>query len=136
MCIEATRDTQRPPSGEPPDAESKLIGGRDSPKPGGTRPQPESNKPRLLDLVRQAIRARHYSPSTEKAYVAWIRGFILYHGKRHPAEMGTAEITQFLTALATRRRVSASTQNQAFAALLFLYRNVLDQDLDSLEGVV
>ncbi len=121
-------------SGGPPN--STASGGRDSPPRQGPNPRAESNKPRLLDRVRQALRARHYSRSTEKAYVAWIRRFILYHGKRHPAEMGTPEITQFLTGLATRRKVSASTQNQAFAALLFLYRNVLGQDLGSLQGVV
>ena len=112
------------------------LGGRDSPQPRGMHPQAESSKPRLLDLVRQAIRARHYSRSTEKAHVAWIRKFILFHGKRHPAEMGAPEITLFLTSLATERRVSASTQNQAFAALLFLYRNALSQDLGLLQGVV
>jgi integron integrase len=96
----------------------------------------ERATPRLLDRVRQAIRARHYSRSTEKAYVAWIRRFILFHGKRHPAEMGEREIAQFLTSLASRARVSASTQNQALAALLFLYRNVLDRELDLLQGVV
>ena len=91
--LESRRPTNPSPSG-----------GRDSPPTSGTRPQPESNKPRLLDLVRRAIRALHYSRSIEKAYVAWIRRFILYHGKRHPAEMGTAEIAQFLPALATRRK--------------------------------
>ena len=111
-------------------------GERHSPKPDGSNSQAESGKPRLLDLVRQAVRTRHYSRSTEKAYVAWTRRFILYHGKRHPAEMGTLEIGQFLTHLATQSKVSASTQNQAFAALLFLYRHVLGQDLDSLQGVV
>ena len=77
--------------------------------------------PRLLDRVRQAIRARHYSPRTEKAYVGWIRRFIVFHGKRHPDEMGVPEVTQFLSSLATRDKVSASTQNQALSALLFLY---------------
>ncbi len=69
-------------------------------------------KPRLLDKVREAIRTRHYSYRTEEAYVGWIRRFILFHGKRHPAEMGKAEIEQFLTALAVRRHVTASTQNR------------------------
>jgi len=81
-------------------------------------------KPKLLDQVRDAIRARHMSPRTEEAYVHWIKRYVLYHHKRHPAEMGPAEITRFLTALAVERRVSASTQNQALAALLFLYREV------------
>jgi integron integrase len=92
--------------------------------------------PRLLDRVRHAIRTRHYSPRTEKAYGAWIRRFILFNGKRHPAEMGREEVEQFLTDLAVRQRVSASTQNQAFSALLFLYREVLGQQLVGLEDVV
>ena len=82
-------------------------------------------KPRLLDRVREALRARHASRRTEKAYVAWIRRYILFHGKRHPVEMGAAEITQFLSSLAVQGNVAASTQNQALSALLFLYRNVL-----------
>ena len=77
--------------------------------------------PKLLTRVRHAIRVRHMSPKTEKAYVYWIREFILFHGKRHPEEMAEAEVTAFLTHLATARRVSASTQNQALSALLFLY---------------
>ena len=95
-----------------------------------------SGKPRLLDRVRQAIQARHYSRSTEKAYVSWIRRFILFHGKKHPAGMGEREAAQFLTSLATQRRVSASTQNQALAAILFLYHDVLDQKLELIQGVV
>jgi integron integrase len=95
-----------------------------------------SGKPRLLDRVRQAIRARHYSRSTEKAYVSWIRRFIVFHGKKHPAEMGEREVAQFLTSLASKARVSASTQNQALAAILFLYRDVLDQKLELIQGVV
>jgi integron integrase len=97
---------------------------------------PEPAKPRLLDRVREAIRARHYSRRTEKAYVAWVRRFILFHGKRHPAEMGAPEITRFLNFLAVNRSVAASTQNQALSALLFLYREVLDQDLPWLDDLV
>jgi site-specific recombinase XerD len=93
-------------------------------------------KPRLLDRVRQALQARHGSRRTEKAYVAWIRRFIIFHGKRHPTEMGAAEITQFLTSLAVEGNVAASTQNQALSALLFLYRHVLEQELPWLDGVV
>ena len=93
-------------------------------------------KPRLLDRVRAAIRARHYSRRTEEAYVAWIRRYILFHDKRHPAEMGAVEITQYLTWLAVRRNVAASTQNQALSALLFLYRSVLDLDVPWLDDVV
>ena len=99
-------------------------------------PAPFAPKPRLLDQVREAVRSRHYSRRTEKTYVAWIRRFILFHGKRHPAAMGQAEITQFLSALAVKDRVAASTQNQALSALLFLYRAVLQQDLPWLDGVV
>jgi len=84
-----------------------------------------SPKPRLLDRVRAAIRARHYSRRTEEAYVAWIRRYIFFHGKRHPAEMGAPEILRFLTSLAVDRKVAASTQNQALSALLFLYRAVV-----------
>jgi integron integrase len=86
--------------------------------------------------VRAALRARHGSRRTEKAYVGWIRRYILFHGKRHPAEMGATEITQFLSALAVERHVAASTQNQALSALLFLYRHVLEQELPWLEDVV
>jgi len=74
---------------------------------------------------------RHYSPRTEEAYVAWIRRFILFHGKRHPREMGAGEIEVFLTHLAAKDRVAASTQNQALSALLFLYRYVLRQPIDT-----
>ena len=93
-------------------------------------------KPRLLDRVREAIRTRHYSRRTEKAYVHWIRRFIFFHDKRHPADMGSAEVTAFQTSLAVRDKVAASTQNQALSALLFLYREVLDVDLPWLEDVV
>ena len=85
---------------------------------------------RLLDAVRTVIRARHYSRRTEKAYTGWIRRFIISHDKRHPKSMGHDEISSFLSHLATQRKVSASTQNQAMSALLFLYRNVLGMQLD------
>lgn len=80
---------------------------------------PVAPKRRLLDRVHDAIRARHYSRRTEKAYVAWIRRYIIFHGKRHPVGMGAAEITHFLSALAGQGGVAASTQNQALSALLF-----------------
>ncbi len=96
----------------------------------------ESSKPKLLDRVRHAVRARHYSRRTEKAYVHWIKRYIFFHGKRHPAEMGAAEVTAFLTALAVRERVAASTQNQALNALLFLYREILGVELPWLDDVV
>jgi integron integrase len=90
----------------------------------------------LLDRVREAIRARHYSRRTEKAYVGWIKRYIFFHNKRHPGEMGGAEVTRFLTALAVEGRVAASTQNQALNAVLFLYRVVLQQDLPWLDDIV
>ncbi len=93
-------------------------------------------RPRLLDRVRDAIRARHYSRRTEKTYVAWIRRYIFFHGKRHPAEMGAPEITRFLTSLAVDGKVAASTQNQALSALLFLYREVLQQEVPWLDDLV
>jgi hypothetical protein len=86
-------------------------------------------KPRLLDQVRQAIQRRHYSDKTEKAYIHWIKRYIFFHNKRHPGEMGEAEIGRFLTALATTLKVSASTQNQALNALLFLYKEVLNKQI-------
>jgi len=97
---------------------------------------PASTSPRLLDRVREAVRARHYSRRTEKAYVAWIRRFIFFHGKRHPREMGAAEVTRYLSSLAVEGNVAASTQNQALSALLFLYREVLRQDMPWLDDVV
>ena len=77
---------------------------------------PPPPKPRLLDRVREAVRTRHYSRRTEKAYVHWIRRFLFFHDKRHPTEMGPAEISAFLSSLAVRDRVAASTQNQALSA--------------------
>ena len=82
---------------------------------------PVAPPPKLLDRLRHACRVRHLSPRTEDAYHGWCRRFVLFHGKRHPREMGVPEINQFLTHLAVDRQVSASTQNQAFNALLFLY---------------
>jgi integron integrase len=93
-------------------------------------------KPKLVDQVRQRIRARHYSRRTEKAYVHWIKRYVFFHGMRHPADMGAAEVTAFLTALAVRDCVTASTQNQALSALLFLYREVLGVDLPWLDDLV
>ena len=99
-------------------------------------PPATAPKPRLLDQVRQAIRTRQYSYQTEKAYVGWIKRFIFFHGKRHPAEMGEPEIARFLSSLATERHVSASTQNQALNALLFLYHEVLGKEVGYVNGVV
>jgi integron integrase len=98
-------------------------------------PLASGNPPRLLDQVREVIRIRHYSIRTEQAYVQWIRRFILFHGKRHPREMGAPELTAFLSDLATYRNVAASTQNQALHAILFLYREVLKIDLPWLDEV-
>lgn len=89
----------------------------------------DRSPPKLLDRVRQAIRVRHYSRRTEDAYVHWVRRYILFHGKRHPSEMRAKEISAFLTWLAVEGQVSASTQNQALCAVLFLYRHVLEIDV-------
>lgn len=112
----ATRRSGRKP------AERRLV-----------RPDPRK---RLLDQVREAVRLRHGSPRTEKAYAGWVRRYVLFHGKRHPSRMGAAEVAAFLQHLASVRRVSASTQNQARAALLFLYGHVLGVDLPWLDGIV
>jgi integrase len=115
-----------------------LPAGGEGLAPSSTRANgpPEPPKPRLLDRVRQALRARHMSRRTEEAYVAWIRRFIFFHDKRHPAEVGAAEVTKFLTSLAVDGQVAASTQNQALSALLFLYKDVLEVDLPWLDGIV
>jgi integron integrase len=91
--------------------------------------EPPGGKPKLLDRVRSIMRVRRYSIRTEDAYLDWMRRFILFHKKRHPSEMGEAEITEFLTYLATERNVAAATQNQALSALLFLYEQVLERKL-------
>jgi integron integrase len=105
--------------------------GRKAGSGGGSR-----SEPRLLDRVRAEIRARHYSPRTEKAYVGWIRRFIVFHGMRHPDTLDARQVADYLSHLASQRHVSASTQNQAFSALLFLYREVLQRNLEGLDGVV
>src|SRR3569833_3417302 len=88
----------------------------------------------LLEQVREKIRVKHYSIRTEKAYVDWIKRFILFLGKKHPAQMGMEEVNRFLTHLAAQRDVSASTQNQALSAILFLKKEVLNQQLGWLDG--
>jgi len=90
----------------------------------------------LLDQVRAAVRARHLSLSTERAYVGWVRRYVVFHGMRHPIRLGPERVTEFLTALAVEDDVAASTQNQALQALIFLYRHVLGQELGMLEDVV
>lgn len=92
-------------------------------------------RPRLLDHVREVLRTRHYSPRTERIYVGWIRRFVLFHGRKHPERMGEREIERFLSYLAVRGKVSASTQNQALSALLFLYRHVLEKELEYVDGI-
>jgi site-specific recombinase XerD len=96
----------------------------------------ENRPPKLLDQLREAIRVRHYSIRTENAYCDWARRFILFHRKRHPRDMAADEITAFLTHLANERNVSASTQNQAKSALLFLYKQVLSIELPWLNEIV
>jgi integron integrase len=107
-----------------------------SPAPTGTAAPSQAPPPKLLDRLRGHLRTRHYSIRTEAAYADWARRFILFHGKRHPAQMGAPEVAAFLTHLATERHVSASTQNQAKAALLYLYSQVLQVDLPWLDEVV
>jgi integrase len=94
-------------------------------------PQP----PRLLDQLRQVLRVKHYARSTEACYVKWVTRFILFHKKRHPRDMGAAEIEQFLTHLAVAGRVSAGTQNQALNAVVFLYKQVLEMELGRFDAV-
>jgi integron integrase len=93
-------------------------------------------RPRLSDQVRDALRRKHYSYRTEKTYLHWIRRFIYFHGKRHPRDMAEPEIATFLTHLAVARRVSASTQNQALNAILFLYKRVIGREMGLIDGVV
>ena len=109
--------------GEPPSLPTGSLAGTRRPAP------------KLLDLVREAIRLRHYSPRTETAYVSWIRRFIVFHGRRHPRELGPTEVTAFISALATRG-VSASTQNQALSAVLFLFEVVLGRRLGWMNDIV
>ena len=96
----------------------------------------QTRHPGLLEKVRECLRVRHYSLRTEEAYLGWIRRFVWFHGKRHPRDMGTAEVEAFLTDLAVKRGVSAATQNQALAALLFLYKEVLGIQLPWLDEMV
>jgi len=97
---------------------------------------PCDRSPKLLAQVVDAIRIRHYSIRTEKAYVHWVKAFVRFHGLRHPREMGAREVTKFLSYLATERDVAAATQQQALSALLFLYRHVREIDLPWLEDLV
>ena len=92
--------------------------------------------PRLLEQYRERLRVKHYSLRTEEAYLHWVRRFIYFHGKRHPRELGGPEVESFLSHLASAGRVAPSTQNQALAALLFLYREVLVKELPWMDGIV
>jgi integron integrase len=94
------------------------------------------DKPKLLDRLRQGLRARHYSRRTEQTYCSWVKRFIFFHNVRHPAEMAETEINAFLTHLAVKEKVSASTQNQALSALLFLYRHVIGHEVGDLGDVI
>ena len=98
-------------------------------------PVPQPARPKLLDQVRNAIRRRHYSYRTEETYIHWIKRFIYFHQKRHPGDMGEAEVTAFLNHLARERKVTSSTQNQALSAIVFLYREALGRPLGWLEGL-
>ncbi|UCH85818.1 MAG: integron integrase [Candidatus Latescibacterota bacterium] len=100
-------------------------------------PRPRSyNRPKLLDRLRRAMRTARMSFRTEESYVQWVRRFILFHGKQHPAVLGTDEVREYLTHLAVQRRVSASTQSQALCAILFLYRHVIKRDLGFVPDIV
>jgi integron integrase len=105
--------------------------------PGAQGPEPaDPGTPKLLDRMRNALRSMHYSPRTEKAYVQWTLRYVRFHGLRHPREMAEHHINAFLTHLAVEDKVSASTQNQALSALLFLYRHVLEQEVGALGEIV
>ena len=86
---------------------------------------PAQKPKKFLDKMRDALRTKHYAYRTEQSYINWIRRYILFHDKRHPKEMGAPEIEAFISHLATKRKVSASTQNQALSAIQFLYRYIL-----------
>ncbi len=124
-----------------PRDETRLVPARSAARngePPAANRQPASapRQPKLLDQVRMTARAMHLARSTERAYVAWIRRFILFHGKQHPLSLREPAVNQFLTSLAVDRHVAASTQNQALAAILFLYDAVLHAPLEHLEGVI
>src|SRR6266498_759508 len=94
------------------------------------QPTPTPQGKKLLDQVRDSLRVKHYSDRTEQTYVEWVKRFILFHGKRHPKEMGGSEIEAFITHLAVERHVATATQNQALSAILFLYKYVLKKELE------
>ena len=90
----------------------------------------------FLEEIRQIMRVQHYAIRTEQSYIDWIRRFILFHGKRHPADMGESEVAEFLTHLSVNRNVAPATQGQALNALVFLYRKVIKRPLDQIQGIV
>lgn len=96
----------------------------------------EKRPPKLLDQLRERVRIKHYSYKTEQSYVQWVKRYILFHNKRHPKDMGEQEITQFLSHLAIKQNVSASTQNQALCAIVFLYKHVLNKALGEFTKIV
>ena len=106
------------------------------PLPQNASPAPAPHQPKLLDRLREVLRSRHYSRRTEQAYCHWVKRFIFFHHVRHPAGMAEPEINSFLTHLAIKEKVSASTQNQALSALLFLYRQVLNREIGDLGEVI
>jgi integron integrase len=112
-------------------SESRRVAGRSASEAMRAR-----RRPRLIEQLRQALRCKHYSRRTEQSYSGWVRRFLRFHKMRHPAEMGEAEINAFLSHLALRRKVSASTQNQALSAILFLYKGVLKKDIKNLGDVI
>jgi hypothetical protein len=99
-------------------------------------PTPTPTRPKLLTLLRQALRVHHYSRRTEEAYVGWVRRYVRFHGLRHPAELGQEEIREFRTAVAVKARLSSSSQTQALSALVFLYREVLRREPGELGELV
>jgi len=118
-----------------------VTSNRASPAPGRavstlSTGVPDRPKPKLLDQLRESLRSRHYSRRTEQTYCQWVKRFIFFHHVRHPAEMAEPEMNQFLTHLAVKENVSASTQNQALSALLFFYRHVIGREVGDLGEVI
>jgi len=124
-----------PPPGTIPTRNPVPVSVSDQPSISATV-QPLGQQPKLLDRLREALRARHYSPRTEESYRQWAKRYIFFHNVRHPADMAEPEINAFLTHMAVKEKVSASTQNQALSALLFLYRHVLGRPIGDLGEVV
>ena len=121
--------TTQEPAPLRPDVPQSAVG---PPAP----PSQAARPPKLLDRLREALRSRHYSRRTEESYCYWAKRFIFFHHVRHPVEMAEPEINAFLTYLAVKEKVSASTQTQALSALLFLYRHVLGREIGVLEGLI